>query len=82
MNCLKNDDTFTQNFSNFLTLHNFHSSIDQPTHKSGGWLDVVACKQKFKMKYYEKGISNHKLLIWKCSLRKPSPIYIELKVRQ
>ena len=37
------DDTFTQNFSNLLILHNFHSSIDQPTHKLGGWLDVVAC---------------------------------------
>ena len=41
------DDTLTQNFSNLLTLHNFHSSIDQPTHKLGEWLDVVACKQKF-----------------------------------
>ena len=57
------DDTFIQNFSNLLTLHNFHSSIDQPTHKLGGWLDVVACKQKFKIKVYETGISVHKLLI-------------------
>ena len=76
------DDTLTQNFSNLLTLHNFHSSIDQPTHKLGRWLDVVACKQKFKMKYYETGISDHKLLIWKCLLTKPPPSYIELKVRQ
>ena len=76
------DDTFTQHFSNLLTLHNFHSFIDQPTHKLGGWLDVVACKQKFKMKYCETGISDHKLLISKCSLTKPPPIYIELKLRQ
>ena len=34
------------------------------------------------MKYYETGISNHKLLIWKFLLTKPPPIYIELKVRQ
>ena len=76
------DDTITQNFSNLLTLHNFYSSIDQPTHKLGEWLDIVACKQKFKKKYYETGISDHKLLIWKCLLTKPPPIYIELKVRQ
>ena len=71
------DDTFIQNFSNFLTLHNFHSSIDQPTYKLGGWLDVFACKQKFETKYYETGISNPKLLIWKFSLTKPPPIYIK-----
>ena len=76
------DDTLTQNFSNLLTLHNFHLFIDQQTHKLGGWLDVVACKQKFKMKYYETDISDQKLLIWKCLLTKPSPIYIELIVRQ
>ena len=76
------EDKLTQNSSNLLTLHNFHSSIDQTTHKLGGWLDVVACKQKFKMNYYETGISDNKLLIWKCSLTKPPPIYIELKGRQ
>ena len=57
------NDILTQNFSNLLTLHSFHSSIHQPTHKIGEWLDVVACKQKFKMKYYETGITDHKLLI-------------------
>ena len=79
---LEQDDTLTQKFFNLLAFHYFHSSIDQPTHKLGGWLDVVACKQKFKMKHYETGISDHKLLIWKCSLTKPPPIYIERKVRQ
>ena len=76
------DDTFTQNCSNLLKLHNFHLSIDQLNQKLFGWLDVVARKQKFKMKYYETGISDHKLIIWKFSLKKPPLIYTEFKKKQ
>ena len=42
------DYTFTQNFSNLLTLHNFHSSIDQPTHYFGGWLTLLPVNRNSK----------------------------------
>ena len=43
------DDTDAQKFFELLSSHGFESSVNKPTHRQGGWLDVVASKTMLKI---------------------------------
>ena len=56
------EDTDAQKFFQVLSSHGFEARVNKPTHRQGGWLDVVASRTSLNIYYIETGISGHKLL--------------------
>ena len=64
-----------------MSSHGFEFSVNKPTHRQGGWLEVVVSRTSLGIDYIETDNSDHKLLIWSCNLVKLPLIYKQLKTR-
>ena len=77
----QSDNTDAQSFLNISRFHGFDSSTNQSTQNQGKWFDVIASRKSVKINYIDSGISDHRLLLCRCEMLKPPPIYRQLQIR-